>query len=151
MILKSNKINKNNIIDRERKLIRNYAKLITRIVKKDRFNLIDLGCGNGEKAELFIRSLPPEVKVRYYPIDISGILLKQASERIRSMNSGKVDKVKEFEVDFENIDSILGLIRSSEYQNNVCLLLGSTISSFEINDFLYKYSGYYLLHSKLKL
>ena len=46
-------------------------------------NIIDLGCGDGKKAVIFISHLKGKVKLRYCPIDISGYMVEKAIERIK--------------------------------------------------------------------
>ncbi len=99
-----------------------------------------MGCGNGIKAEAFIKSIPNDVKLRYCPVDISEYYINSTKEKISSLDSSKIAAVKPFVIDFRNLDEVIGMLRNGEYQNNVCLLLGETISHYDIHDLLYKIS-----------
>lgn len=128
------------VVEREIQLIREHAASITAMLHAKQFNLIDLGCGSGRKAESFINSLPAHVKLRYCPVDISSFYLRQATERVRTLRSKKVIAVKSFTSDFKDLHEIAALLRSSRYPHNLILLLGETISHYEINDFLFQLS-----------
>ena len=131
---------KKNILAPEISLFKAHTPHIISLLEADSFNLIDMGCGDGLKSEIFVRHLPPAVRVRYCPVDISPQLIRKAVNRIRALRSGKVREIKTFSSDFGYIGSILGVLRSNDYQKNLCLLLGSTLSTFEINGFLYQIS-----------
>lgn len=131
---------KKNFIDFEIKLIKKNVKGMVKYCKECRFNLIDLGCGDGLKAQELIRSLPLSVKVRYCPIDSSKTLLKMAVKRIKGMHSSKVASVKPFLADFSGMEEIAAMLRSSDYPSNMVLLLGGTIAHYDINEFLYQIS-----------
>jgi len=141
---------KKNFIDLEINLIKKNVKGMIKYCNGSRFNLIDLGCGDGLKAQEFIKSLPSNAKVRYCPIDSSKTLLNLAVRRIKSMHSSKVSSVKPFLADFSQMEEIAATLRSSDYPSNIVLLLGGTIAHYDINDFLYQISrnmfpGDYLL------
>lgn len=101
-------------------------------------NVIDIGCGDGRKAAMFIEKFKGK-KIKYCPIDISGYMVNKAIERV-----GKIDKVEEVVElqwnisDFENIENISTVLRQGEYKRNLFLLLGNTIGNFEINELLYQ-------------
>lgn len=101
-------------------------------------NVIDIGCGDGKKALIFIDKLKNK-RVRYCPIDISSYMVNKALERIRK--SDAVEEVVEFQwniSDFENLENIAALLRQGEYKRNLFLLLGNTLGNFEINELLYE-------------
>ena len=129
-----------NVVERELDLLKAHAKEIVSKFGFKRFNLINLGCGIGVKAAYFVRSLPNDVRIRYSPVDISSYFIQKTVERIRGMKSPKVEAVKQFVSDFNDLDDIIGLLRNGVYQRNLILFLGSTISNFEINDILYMIS-----------
>jgi hypothetical protein len=49
--------------------------------------------------------------------------------------------IKPFVSDFKDLDDIIGILRNKDYHNNLILLLGETISHYEINDFLFSLSS----------
>lgn len=128
------------VVDDEIRLIKQHVPKIIAELKKNKFNLVDLGPGDGIKAEVVIKSLPRNIKIRYCPVDISQYYLKKASERIKELNSAKIDAVKSFISDFFDSDQILGLLKNSEYPVNLALLLGETISHYDIHDLLFTLS-----------
>ncbi len=138
------------VIDAEIGLIKKNTRKIMKIFGKNKFNLIDLGCGSGLKAESFIKSLPKDVELRYSPVDINTYYISKTIERIRGLKSQKVKAIRPFIIDFRELDDAIGILRSGEYQINFSLLLGETISHYEIHDLLYSLSesmfkGDYLL------
>lgn len=104
-------------------------------------NIVDLGCGDGKKAAIFVEELKkekPGIKVRYCPIDISGYMVSKAIETFRNLD---VDEIIEFQYnisDFENLENITPLLRTGEFKKNVILLIGNTLGNFEVNELLYE-------------
>jgi len=129
---------KKNIVQKEIDLINEKMPEITKEVSGDHLNIIDLGCGDGKKAILFIKKLTKEVKLRYCPIDISSYMVKKALKNVKELELEERVKVQWNISDFENIDSISNFLRFKEYQKNFFLLLGNTLGEFEINYLLYK-------------
>ncbi|MAG26268.1 hypothetical protein CMI47_12005 [Candidatus Pacearchaeota archaeon] len=127
------------VIQKEIDLINDNLDKLLKEIGKDSINILDLGCGDGKKAVIFIEKLKGKVKVRYCPIDISDYMVEKAFARIKKMN---VEEVVEFQwniSDFENLENITNLLRSGNgYHGNLILLLGNTLGNFEINEFLYE-------------
>tara|TARA_Y100000310_G_scaffold344591_1_gene458172 strand:- start:411 stop:1364 length:954 start_codon:yes stop_codon:yes gene_type:complete len=126
------------VIQKEIDLINLSIGEILENIKDDKINIIDLGCGDGKKAVLFVEKLKGKVKIRYCPIDISGYMVEKALGRIKKTD---VDEVVEFQwniSDFENIENISALLRQGEYKRTFTLLLGNTLGNFEINELLYQ-------------
>jgi len=44
---------------------------ISKFLNKDKYNLIDLGSGDGKKAFEFIKAMPVSMMGSYYPVDIN--------------------------------------------------------------------------------
>jgi uncharacterized SAM-dependent methyltransferase len=127
-----------NVIQVEIDLInRNISEIINK-VGNEPVNIIDLGCGDGKKAVLFIKHLSGKTRFRYCPIDISSYMVQKAMERIKAMNQGEVVESKWNISDFENIENISSLLRQGEFRKNLILLLGNTLGNFEINELLYQ-------------
>ena len=62
------------IIQKEMDLINGNIKEMLATLGGDPLNIIDLGCGDGKKAVLFIDHLKDRMKLRYCPIDISSYI-----------------------------------------------------------------------------
>lgn len=105
---------------------------------KKPLNVIDLGCGNGRKAGLFLRAMKErKIKVRYCPIDISGHMVKQAMQEIENIGGAEIINVHWNISDFENLQNVVPLLKIDEYKTNFFLLLGNTFGNFETHELLY--------------
>ena len=51
-----------------------------------KYNLVDLGCGNGEKAAMFIERLGKKLGVRYCPVDISSYMVSKALSTVGGLD-----------------------------------------------------------------
>jgi uncharacterized SAM-dependent methyltransferase len=114
---------------------------ITEMIKNKPLNIIDLGCGDGKKAVIFLSYLKDRSKLRYCPIDISSYMVEKAIQKISNMNVKEVIKFQYNISDFENLENITPLLRSGEYKDNYILLLGNTLGNFEIHEMLYQIRG----------
>lgn len=127
------------IVQKEINLIKeNIDQIVKKIGDNRPINIIDLGCGDGKKAAIFLDSLKNKLKIRYCPIDISNYMIEKALENIKGM---KVEEIVEFQwnvSDFENLENIAHLLRRGRFKNNFILLLGNTLGNFEINELLYE-------------
>jgi uncharacterized SAM-dependent methyltransferase len=136
--LEDSKEYQKDIIQKEIDLINKNIAEILKKIGKEPLNIIDLGCGNGNKAVIFIEHLKGKMKIRYCPVDISSYMVNKALERISAMNAGEVVKFQWNISDFENITNIAYLLRREEFKKNFFLLLGNTLGNFEINELLYE-------------
>jgi len=125
------------IIQKEIDLINKNIQEILEKVGQGPINIIDLGCGDGKKAVIFINHLKGKVQLRYCPIDISSYMVEKALTKIKGLGAGEVVTFQWNISDFENIENISYLLRKGEYKNNLILLLGNTLGNFEINEVLY--------------
>lgn len=125
------------IIQKEIDLIDDNMDEILEKVGKGALNVIDLGCGDGKKAGLFIKNLKGKLRIRYCPIDISSYMVEKAIENISTLNAGEIVKFQWNISDFENLENISSLLRQEEFKKNFILLLGNTLGNFEINELLY--------------
>lgn len=126
------------IIQKEIKLINDSMSKILKMLGDGPHNLIDLGCGDGRKATLFINTLKENNKVRYCPIDISSYMVDKA---IKNISKENVDEIVKFQwniSDFENIENVAELLRNQDFKKNFFLLLGNTLGNFEINELIYE-------------
>jgi uncharacterized SAM-dependent methyltransferase len=136
--LEQSKDYQKDIIQKEIDLIKDNIKSVMKQVGNKPINIIDLGCGDGKKAVLFIGYIGDKARIRYCPIDISNYMIEKAMERIKGLN---VEEVVEFQwnvSDFENIENITTLLRRGKFKHNFILLLGNTLGNFEINELLYE-------------
>lgn len=125
------------VIQQEIDLIKNNANSFLGQLRNTPINIIELGCGDGKKAVIFIEKLKKEVKLRYCPIDISSYMVKKAIDKVRKMNVGEVVEFQWNISDFENLENISEVLRKDEFKTNLFLLLGNTLGNFEINELLY--------------
>ena len=101
-------------------------------------NLIDLGCGDGRKAVVFLDEiLKRKIAVRYCPIDISGYMVQKAIEKMSHLNVHEIITSQWNISDFENLYNIVPLLNQGVFKKNLFLLLGNTLGNFEINELLY--------------
>ncbi|MEK6890222.1 MAG: L-histidine N(alpha)-methyltransferase [Nanoarchaeota archaeon] len=124
------------VVDKEVGIINENMKEIEKAVGTKPFNLIDLGCGDGKKAVIFLEHFKKN-KIRYCAVDISDFMVKKAFERLDEMNLNEMVEFQWNISDFDNIENISGLLRSGVYKNHVILLLGNTVGNFEFNELLY--------------
>jgi uncharacterized SAM-dependent methyltransferase len=115
--------------------------IITTLGGEVSINIVDLGCGNGDKAAYLIKLLKGKFKVRYCPVDISGYMVEKAIEEVSKLN---VEEIIEFQYnisDFENLENITPLLRKGDFKRNLILLLGNTLGNFDIHELLYEIRG----------
>ncbi len=127
-----------NIVKKETNLLLKSFPKISDLIYGKSFNLLDLGCGDGEKAILFIENLNKICELRYCPIDISSYMVKKASESIRG--SGLADKILEMKwnvSDFENLNNVTPLFRDKNFNNHLLILLGNTLGNFDMHSMLH--------------
>jgi len=125
------------IIEKEVSLIRSNLKNFVAAIPKKSCNIIDLGCGDGQKASLFIDELDKHIEIRYCPIDISSYMVSKAADTIRKM---KISEVLEFKwniSDFENLNNVMPLFRDKGFENHFMMLLGNTLGNFDREDILH--------------
>ena len=129
---------KKDVIQKEIDLINNNMEFIIQKIKGENLNLVDLGCGDGKKAVLFIDKLKGSIRMRYCPNDISDYMVERALTKIRQTDVEEVVKFQWNISDFENIENISNLLRVGDFKKNFFLLLGNTLGNFEINELLYE-------------
>lgn len=136
--LEQSKEYQKNVIQKEMDLIEKNIDEITDGIKDKPINLIDLGCGDGKKAVLFLSYLKDTKKLRYCPIDISSYMVEKAIQKVSKMNVKEVVQLQWNISDFENLENISYILRSKEYKDNFILFLGNTLGNFEIHEMLYE-------------
>lgn len=140
--LEKDKDYQRDIIEKEMILINENINTIMRMIDSNKINLIDLGCGDGKKAVIFLKKMKSkgskDARVRYCPVDISGYMVEKALTKI---NEADVEEIVKFQwniSDFENIENIASILRYGDFRKNLILLLGNTLGNFEINELLYE-------------
>lgn len=136
--LEDSKEYKSDVIQKEMDLINNNIQELLGKIGDDNINIIDLGCGDGKKAILFIDHLKGKVKLRYCPVDISSYMVEKAIKKIKEANIGEVIEFQWNISDFENVENISILLRQGDFTKNISLLLGNTLGNFEINELMYE-------------
>lgn len=134
------------VIQTEMDLINNNMETITKLIGSNSINVIDLGCGDGKKAVIFLSKLKERLKqsknqnmrIRYCPVDISSYMVEKALKKIKEVDVEEVIKFQWNISDFENIENIASILRYADYKKNLFLLLGNTLGNFEINELLYE-------------
>lgn len=116
----------------------NMSHILSRI-GKGIINIVDLGCGDGKKAVIFVQALKKKkMKFRYCPIDISSHMVQKAIERISKLDAGEIMESHWNISDFENLENVIALLNNEGYKKNLFLLLGNTLGNFEMHEILYK-------------
>lgn len=126
------------VIQKEIDLIKKNINEITSEIKNKSINLIDLGCGDGKKAVIFLNYLGDTATIRYCPIDISSYMVEKAIENVSKTNINEIIKLQWNISDFENLENVTPLLRSGFYKDNLILLLGNTLGNFEIHELLFE-------------
>jgi len=99
-------------------------------------NIIDIGCGNGEKAAVLIRwalDVFPDISVRYVALDISAGMRKIAKQTVTDKFNRKASRVevisKTIDFEEENLLRPLWRFRQDEQALNLFLFLGNTLGN----------------------
>ncbi|MDD2444827.1 MAG: L-histidine N(alpha)-methyltransferase [Candidatus Nanoarchaeia archaeon] len=129
---------KKDIIQKEIDLINENIDDMVKDLKGKYWNIVDIGCGDGKKAVIFLNKLKGDFKVRYCPIDISSYMVEKALQKIKKTDVEEVIKFQWNISDFENISNVSNLLRYDKFKENFFLLLGNTLGNFEINELLYE-------------
>lgn len=130
---------KANVINREISLIKAHTYSFFEGLY-DALALVDFGCGNGLKAEEFIKCLPESVKAKYFAVDVSIPLVHLTKTRLNKLRQLRFSWGGALLEDFSSPEPIVRRIRAKSPGRGVFLLLGSALASFQINDFLFHIS-----------
>lgn len=104
------------------------------------FTLLDLGCGDGVKAEVFVKSLPRTLRTTYYGVDVSMPLTHLVKTRLAPLRSKLFSYGGSLIDDFSAHDRVIKRLGRRATDRRIYLLLGGTLATFEINDFLFSLS-----------
>jgi len=128
---------RDSIIAKEIGLIKQNLNYFISEFKRKSANIIDLGCGDGKKAALFIDGFKAELNIRYCPVDISAYMVNKAARTVRDLKLSDVLEFKWNVSDFENLNNITPLFRDRKYKNHFMMLLGNTLGNFEEGNILH--------------
>ena len=128
------------IINKEFELIDSNLNFFNDKLGGESFNLVDVSCGDGIKAKFFLERLSEDSKVRFCPISPSKYLLDMSIDNIKNSGLKNVVDFKSVVSATDSVDEVISELRNRDFQKNVVFLLGSLISSYEINDYLFKIS-----------
>ena len=127
---------KKSVTDKETNWILKNLPYISKFLSHKEYNIVDLGCGDGKKAAIFIKNLPANLKIRYCPVDISGYMIKKAIKNVRSIKNIPIVEFNWNISDFENLPNLTSVLSESYYKHNFLLLLGDTFCNFNSDDIL---------------
>ena len=82
------------IIEKEISLIKKNLPEIIKILPFKSYNLVDLGCGDGRKAVVFISELKKHFNLRYCPVDISSYMVNKAAQS--AVNENLLEAIKTY-------------------------------------------------------
>jgi uncharacterized SAM-dependent methyltransferase len=114
----------------------NFKKIVLDLGDKS-INIVDLGCGNGEKASFFIKSFKDKPKIRYCPIDISPFMVEKAFKTVSKIKGIQTVKLKTIVADFLDLDEIAADLKKSKFKSNLMLLLGGSLENSEVHQLLH--------------
>ncbi|MFH1285671.1 MAG: L-histidine N(alpha)-methyltransferase [Candidatus Micrarchaeota archaeon] len=110
------------------------TRLINRSVKeilketRQTVNLLDLGCGTGEKALLFLEQMKKQ-KRKYVALDISKAMLELAQHTISKQNPILNSEFHAIDFEAGNFAHITESLREKNYPNSLILFLGNTLGN----------------------
>jgi len=111
----------------EIEILHHHTENILRTIGKQKFNLVELGAGNGEKTRILINGLVKnKIDFTYIPIDISPTIIKTLITNLKKQIPGL--KIKGLVSDY-----FKGLrwLSNLNHRTNIILFLGSNIGNFE--------------------
>lgn len=114
-----------------------FADITSRIQGKN-VNIVDLGCGNGKKAAVFISKFKDKSKLRYCPIDISNFMVNKAIKTFSRRNKIGIIKFKYNVLNFIDFNKISESIRKGAFKTNYLLLLGGTLENSDVHELLHE-------------
>jgi uncharacterized SAM-dependent methyltransferase len=112
--------------------------------------IIDLGCGNGQKALSFIKQFKDKSKVRYCPIDVNEFMVQQAFKNFSKHKGINMVKFKSNILDFINFNTIADTLEKDKFKTSYILLLGGNLENSDVHELLHEirssmHEGDYLL------
>jgi len=129
------------IVDLEINLLKKIAPKFLEVVGDNPCNLIDMGCGDGKKAEAFIESLEGKGNIRYCPVNINKGLVDLALKNLKDKNFASISDYKPILANLKFLYDAILIAKNPTYRKNVVLLLGSIIAGFDIHEYLFELSN----------
>lgn len=111
----------------EAKIIKTYVKDIWGETS-ERVNLLDVGCGTGEKALLFLEKVKKKKK-KYVALDISRSMLELTKNNILKKEPNLNTEFHNIDFEEGNFANITESLREKNYSNNLLLFLGNTLGN----------------------
>jgi len=123
----------------EFEIIQNHKEYISQLISSDKFNLIELGSGDGRKTQILIEHfLNKKIDFHYFPIDISGGAIVNLVKLLEDRHSNTSLKVTGLTGDyFDGLDAI------TQKGQNLILFLGVSLNNMDLdmaNSFLKRLS-----------
>jgi L-histidine N-alpha-methyltransferase len=116
----------------EFEIFNNHIKIITDLISKQPFNLIELGSGDGGKTQLLIKDIiKNKIDLTYYPIDISEGAIRDLVETLKLKHENTTIKVNGLVGDY--FVGLKNLTRKKDHRNLV-LFLGVTLNNMSPPD-----------------
>lgn len=103
-------------------------------------NLVDMGCGDGRKTEVFVRALEGRGNIRFCPISPGEYLVNKAIENVKDKRFENIKGYKGKVACLDELGEVMKSLEDKKYKKNVVLLLGSILASFDIHDYLFTLS-----------
>lgn|SRR3989338_7209601 len=123
--------------EKEIGLIRENFKILTQEIKNKKINVVDLGCGDGNKALFFIKGFKDASNIRYCPIDISSFMVNKSLNTLSAVKNLQIIKKKNNLIDFFNLDDITSSLRKDSFDTNFLLLLGGSLENSDIHQLMH--------------
>jgi uncharacterized SAM-dependent methyltransferase len=135
---------------KEESLLKEKFSELTSGIKDKYVTIIDLGCGNGEKALSLIRQFKDKSKIRYCPIDINGFMVEQALKNFSKHKGINILKFKNNVLDFVDFGRVADSLEKDKFSKSYILLLGGNLENSDVHELLHEirsamHEGDYLL------
>jgi len=129
------------IINIEMELLESVAPKFIEKVGDEPCNLIDMGCGDGKKAKIFLRSLKGRGKIRFCPVNTNPTLVDLTLNNVKDGGFENVVDYMPIVADLKSLRDVIRKVKDETYQKNVIFLLGSLLASFDIHEYLFDLSN----------
>lgn len=111
---------------------------LTCAIKDKYVTIIDLGCGNGEKALSFIKQFKDKSKIRYCPIDVNDFMLEEAMKNFSKHKGINILKFKNNVFNFIDFGMIADSLEKDKFKTSYILLLGGNLENSDVHELLHE-------------